>query len=80
MRAGIILFKTEKEMRDVINALSDLMNKYGYVTRADYYDLCGVRSVFKDHEVGWTNLDDIETHLEGDGTYALIMPECKKLY
>lgn len=52
------VFDTRADAEKILDRLLELLNDYGAVTVADFNDLSGVTSTFKDNTLGWTNLDN----------------------
>ena len=56
-----VIFDSEKDAEDILAKMNELIDTYGFVTIADYYDLCSIeKSTFRDNQYGWTNLDEME--------------------
>lgn len=80
-----IVVQNRNDAEEVINQLKSFINRYGYVTIADLYDLVGMSSTFTDVKYGWYILDGEcikETSIFGDDklqniVYTLELPEPK---
>lgn len=79
IRLERINFKTRREAETVFNEMSDLLNKYGNITVADYYELCGGTPQYTDRQYGWTSLKDTQILLSLDFGYLILLPEPIKL-
>lgn len=66
-------FDSRQEVENVINDMDLLIEKYGYVTVADFYDLVGVVHYNTDNPYGWTSTDRFEVVRCRDG-YQLKVP------
>lgn len=53
-------FDSRQEVENVINDMDLLIEKYGYVTVADFYDLVGVVHYSTDNMYGWTSTKHFE--------------------
>lgn len=54
-----IILGTRKEVRDTVEAIIKLNNKYGEVSVADVYELVGIPSTYLDNQMGWKNLTHV---------------------
>jgi hypothetical protein len=48
-----IIFDSRKDARLLIKNMTDVTDKYGFITVADYKDLIGLTVTFKDYTIGW---------------------------
>lgn len=56
-----IIFDSRKDAEDILAKMNELIDTYGFVTIADYYELCSFeKSTFRDNQYGWTNLNKME--------------------
>lgn len=74
-----IIFDTKQEAEEVLEGIKEILEIYGYVTVADYYDLAGMSVNFRAHLYGWTDLDDSTLIGHAMGTYQIVLPKPKKL-
>ena len=51
------VFDTLKDAETIVDTLLNLYEKYGFVTKADLYDLVGVVGCFADMKYGWKDLN-----------------------
>lgn len=69
-----IIFDSRKDAEDILAKMNELIDAYGFVTIAEYYELCSFeKSTFRDHQYGWTNLDKMEV-VHGRNGYFIKMP------
>lgn len=69
-----IILSSRSEAESVLSSMDDLIQTYGIVSVADYYDLVGKTASFTDNNYGWTNISNVTvTHLR-DGGYTLKLP------
>lgn len=69
-----IILSSRMEAESVLSSMDDLIQTYGIVSVADYYDLVGRTPSFTDNNYGWTNISNVSvTHLR-DGGYTLKLP------
>lgn len=62
------------EAEDVLARMDELMDAYGLVRVADFYDLVGVTGNYTDNKYGWTNIRNAEIIRLRDGKYMIKMP------
>lgn len=55
-----IVFKTHEKAEKTLEHMLEIIDRYGFVTVADYKELCGVAGDYKDNKYGWTNIRDAE--------------------
>lgn len=53
------VFDTLKDAETIVDALLNLYEKYGFVTKAELYGLVGVVDCFADMKYGWKDLNGI---------------------
>lgn len=54
-----VLFDSRKEAANVLNCLADILDQYGSVTVADFYDETGLKvPCDSDTRYGWNDIDD----------------------
>lgn len=67
------------EANQVLDVLREIIEKYGYVTVADYFDAVGVTgNGYTDRSYGWTDLTQAYVARSRSG-YYLEMPRCEQL-
>lgn len=73
-----IVFRTEREARDVLDNLKDDIDDYGLATLLSFYDLANraKNAPFTADRYGWTRLDRAEVlRLRGGGGYIIKFPK-----
>jgi len=78
VKYGVDEYPIENRMdaNNVLTMLHEYADRYDYVSVADYYDLLGVKSVYTDHNFGWSYeeiLKAVVTPLRGGG-YIINLP------
>ena len=73
-----IIVDTRAEAWDVLNALDDLIQRYGQASVADFYDIVGVSDVFTDNKYGWTNIRGASVKPVRDG-FMIMLPRTRLL-
>jgi len=69
-----IIIDTRPEAEEVLSNLVDVVEDYGAVTIADFYDLVGLNADWSDHKYGWQNLAQAEVQRVREG-YVLSLPK-----
>lgn len=65
-----LVFKTRKDAENALNTLAEIVEKYGYTTLADLYDIAGVDSPsYAANKYGWLSVDDGKVFRDRDGYY-----------
>lgn len=67
----VIVFKTRGEAEEVVDSMNDMLDRYGIVSVADFYQLSNVSSEYTDNDYGWTNIGNPEIVRERDGGYVI---------
>lgn len=73
-----IIIDSRREAEDVLDKLYDLLDQYGVVSVADYYDLVGVSGEYTDNNYGWTHLRNSEVIRDRDG-YVIKLPKATSI-
>lgn len=60
-------FESYEDAENVISSMLDRIDRYGYVTVAEYYELCGVRAEYTDEGWGWTKFRKLEPRRINEG-------------
>ena len=68
-----IAFNTRGEAEDVLTQMEATIDKYGFVTIADMYDLANLTSNYTDNKYGWMNVRNAEVTRARDG-YVIKLP------
>lgn len=69
-----IILETRGEAEDVLSRMDEIMDTYGIVSVADFYDLVGVTGNFTDNKYGWTNIRNANVIRVRDG-YMIKLPK-----
>lgn len=69
-----IVFGSRSEAVAVLDSMCDVIDKYGFVTVADLYDMVELTHPFTAAKYGWTNLSTART-VGVSGGYALKLPK-----
>lgn len=69
-----IILETRGEAEDVLSRMDEIMDTYGIVSVADFYDLVGVTGSFTDNKYGWTNIRSANVLRTRDG-YMIKLPK-----
>ena len=72
-----IYFNTKFQAEHVLDELRIMIDRYGFVTVADYYDACGKLSKFTDSYYGWDDLNDVKIIPRFQKGYSLALPATK---
>lgn len=72
-----IYFNTRFQAEHVLDELRIMIDCYGFVTVADYYDACGKLSKFTDSYYGWDDLNDVKIVQSFKKGYILTLPATK---
>ena len=73
-----VIFGSRSEAEDVLSRLSEMIDEYGLVSVADFYDLCSIQSNYTDNSYGWTSMKEAFTERTRDG-YIIRLPRTKRL-
>ena len=53
-----IHFPSRVDAENVLDGMKDIIDQYGFVTIADFYDLCGIcKFTYKSSQYGWVDTD-----------------------
>lgn len=70
-----IIVPTRGEAEEVITRMDELIESYGVVSVADFYDLVGVNDTnYTNNKYGWTNITSAQPVRVGDG-YKIKLPK-----
>lgn len=70
-----IILETERDAREVLSRLDEILERYGVVRVADYYDLVGVQCRYTDNKYGWMDLRSADILRTRDGGYFIKLPK-----
>lgn len=73
-----IIFETRGEAETVRRQMIDMIERYGFVTVADMYDMAGLTAPYTSNNYGWVNLRTAETERVRDG-YVLKLPKASPI-
>lgn len=74
-----IFFRHGQEASDVLELMGDRMEMYGWITVADYYDLCGVEGAsWALQKYGWNDLATSFIRNTREG-YLIVLPDPKEI-
>lgn len=69
-----ILFETRGEAEAVRDQMEDVIDRYGFVTVADMYDMAELSAPYTSNKYGWTSIRNAEPVRTRDG-YILKLPK-----
>ena len=73
-RSDDIIFDNRGEAEIVLSKMDEIIDTYGIVTIADFYDLAGVTGDYTTNNYGWTNIRNAEVVRVRDG-YIIKIPK-----
>ncbi len=73
-----IILDSRGEAEDVLSRMDELIDVYGLVSVADFYDLVGITGNYTDNKYGWTNIRSASVIRVGDG-YMIKLPKALPL-
>lgn len=82
VRAGYdfndVILDSRGEAEDVLARMDELIDNYGIVSVADFYDLCGITGSYTDNKYGWTDIRSAQVVRVRDG-YKIKLPRALPL-
>lgn len=69
-----VVIDTRAEAEEVLSNLVEIVDNYGVVSIADFYDLVGLNGDWSDHKYGWDNLSQTVIQRVREG-YILVFPK-----
>jgi hypothetical protein len=69
-----VILDTRSDAEEVLSNMVDLIDNYGVVTVADFYDLIGLPGEWSDNKYGWENLSQSYVERVRLG-YTLVLPK-----
>ena len=67
---------SKMEAKLILKYMQEIIDRYGYVTLADFYDLIDRRSVYTDNKKGWYSLTRARVSLiRKKGRYRIKLPD-----
>lgn len=73
-----VIFDTRGEADAVLSSMDELMDRYGVVSVADMYDLCGMTCNYTDNKYGWKSLARADISRVG-GDYMIKLPKAEPI-
>ena len=73
-----VIFDTRGEADAVLSSMDELMDRYGVVSVADMYDLCGMTCNYTDNKYGWKSLARADISSVRDG-YIIKLPKAEPI-
>lgn len=73
-----ITFTSRHDAEIVLGAMDDVIDKYGVVRVADFYDFAGVTGSYTDNNYGWYNLTSAKVERVRDG-YIIRLPKAMSI-
>lgn len=75
-----VLFQDRSRAEEVLNQMNDILEKYGFVSVSEYYELSSVNSLsYRDTRYVWTTLKDVTIIRNGNG-FSIDLPRPRSLY
>ena len=74
MKSGDIKYNSLGSANEVLHSMMDIIDKYGYVTVADMYDMSDLPCSYIDNNYGWLDLSSASILSVRDG-YILRLPK-----
>lgn len=68
-----VVLESRRDAEEVLAGMDDLIDRYKFVSVADFYDLVGEESVYTDNKYGWTDIRSAEPIRVRNG-YVLKLP------
>lgn len=73
-----IVLESRAEAEDVLSRMDEIIDQYGIISVADFYDLVGVSSSYTDNKYGWVDIRNANIIRTRDG-YKIKLPRAKAL-
>lgn len=74
-----VIFSSHKDAEDVLNGMKVFIKRYGFVTIADFYDLCGIcKFNGNNSKYGWIDIDECEI-IQIRAGYKIDLPKPKQI-
>ena len=71
---------SRKEAKDILNAMREIIDRYGLITLADFYELTDRRSCYLDIKKGWYSLSNARVSLlRLHGHYRMKLPALEEI-
>ena len=73
-------FDAVEQARDFVCRMNEIIQHYGYLTVADYYELNEWTTCYNDHNYGWVEIEDVAIVDKVDNTgFVVVMPPAMSL-
>lgn len=69
-----LIFETRGDVEAIRDQMDDMIDRYGFVTVADLYDMADLTAPYTSNKYGWTNIRNAEPVRVRDG-YILKLPK-----
>lgn len=69
-----IIFESRGDAEMVADQMGELIDRYGYVTVADLYDMAGITAPYTANKYGWMSVKYIEVIRARGGGYSIKLP------
>ena len=70
-----VVIETRAEAEEVLTQMDEIIDMYGSVRVADFYDLVGVTGDYTDNKYGWSSIRTAEIVRMRDGGYVIKLPK-----
>lgn len=67
-------FATRAEAESILNAMDDIVAKYGQISVADVSDLRGIESSFEEAKIGWKDIRTASVQRDEFGYFIVLPP------
>lgn len=74
----VLTFETRGEAEAIRDGMDDVIERYGFVTVADMYDMAQLTAPFTANKYGWTNIRNAEVVRSRDG-YVIKLPKASPI-
>lgn len=69
-----IILETRSEAEDILGRMDEIVDNYGIVSVADFYDLAGIEGNHTDNKYGWTDIRNASI-IRSHGGYIIKLPK-----
>lgn len=71
--------RSEEDVKKVLYSLRECFERYGQISKGDYYDAVKVRAEFTDYNWGWRTLRGIDYIEETPDRWVIIFPRAEQI-
>lgn len=71
--------RSEEDVKKVLYSLRECFERYGQISKGDYYDAIKVRAEFTDYNWGWRSLRGIDYIEEAPDRWVIIFPRAEQI-